>query len=246
MDAKSFESSLAATSTGSTISVTFAGIGEARVFVVGGMSAAGIRAGSLPEALANLGARCALMDIAPYGESRHPGPLTMDVWVRDVEDVFERCVGGRAVWIGSSMGAWLMMLVHRRRPEWFSAMCGLAPAFDWDAQYLLPRIGRGDMRLENGLVMSGATAVAPESLLMSMAPHRLLGAPFALHAPFHVIFGGKDEVAGAAPIRQFLEATTGARCTADFFAELDHGISKLQVPVVRERFSKWLRQALSP
>jgi pimeloyl-ACP methyl ester carboxylesterase len=247
MEPNAPKSSLISTPTGSRISVTFVGKGVTPVFVVGGLSAAGVKDGMLVGALAGIDAKCTLMDLATSGESRHPaGPLIMDVWLRDVEHVFRQCVDPPppAIWIGTSMGAWLMMLVHRRHPEWFTAMCALAPAFDWDTQYLLPGLRSGDLQMVDSVVMSKSAAVAPQSLLASMAQHRILGMPFALGAPLHVIFGGKDEMAAPAPLQQFLRATVGASCTADYFAELDHGIAKLQLPTVRERLERWLAEAL--
>lgn len=246
MDRNASKSSLIVTPTGSRISVTFIGGGEVPLFAVGGLSAAGIKEGLLVEALASSGAQCTLMDIATSGESRHPaGPLTMDAWLEDVEHVFIQCVDRRAIWVGASMGAWLMMLVHLRHPEWFHAMCALAPAFDWDTQYLLPGLRGGNLRMVDGVVMAGSAAVAPASLLVSMNGHHVLDTPFPLEAPLHVVFGGKDGVAPAGQVQRFVRATTGARCTADYFANLDHGISKLQVPAVRERVERWLEPAIA-
>ena len=142
--------SIVGTRSGAAIAVYEGGSGVP-VFAIGGMSATSFSASgaaSILERVARKGAaRCVLMDLAAYGQSTAAGPgLTMDLWLQDIEEVFMARVGEPALWTGSSIGAWLMVLVHARRPEWFQAMCALAPAFDWDQQYAAPALRDGRVK----------------------------------------------------------------------------------------------------
>jgi pimeloyl-ACP methyl ester carboxylesterase len=166
----------------------------------------------------------------------------MDTWLGDVEQVFGDRVGQPAIWTGSSMGAWLMMLAHRRHPEWFHAMCAIAPAIDWDQQYIGPGIRDGKLGVVDGMVVNReGTFATSRELLISMAPHHLMQAPFRLHAPLHVIFGGRDEMVPAEATRNFLQATSGAKCTGQLVVEADHSIAKLDWDFALARYQEWVR-----
>ncbi len=238
------ERSFVSTPTGSKVAVHFVGDGERPVFVVGGASGSGVVREPLVAILARSGARCILMDIAASGQSRHSGVLSIDTWLQDAEHVFGQYVGERAVWVGLSLGAWLMILLHRRHPGWFSNMCGLAPAFDWDRSYVIPALQQGRLTTANGVVLWNSLPLVSTELVTSMERHHVVGAPTQLEAPLHVIFGGKDDVAPPALVEQFLSTATGARCTSDYVAEGDHGIAKLSPAAVADRFERWLACAL--
>jgi pimeloyl-ACP methyl ester carboxylesterase len=124
----------------------------------------------------------------------------MDAWIADTEEVFAARVREPAAWTGASIGAWLMLRIHGRHPEWFRAMCALAPAFDWDQAYVGPRLADGRLGVIDGTVVNpDATALATRELLVSMAAHHVLREPATLAAPLHVIFGGRDEMAPPPP-----------------------------------------------
>ena len=218
------------------------------MFVIGGIA---VRAfadsgmGAVLEDAADRGARCVLMDIAGSGASASSPALTMDAWIADIEEVFAARVREPAAWTGASIGAWLMLRIHARHPEWFRAMCALAPAFDWDQGYVGPRLADGRLGVIDGTVVNAdATALATRELLVSMAAHHVLREPARLTAPFHVIFGGRDEMAPAAATRQFIESARGAQCTGELLPDADHGVAKLDPPQVLLRYQAWLRAQL--
>lgn len=227
------------TPTGAKIA-TYATQGKGSAFVVGGVSGHPISNSPLAEALKASGMRCVMMDIAASGESRHGETLTMDTWLRDIEHVFEERAQSPSIWVGSSIGAWLMLLLHRRHPEWFTAMCALAPALDWDVEYIAPGLRSGALTVKDATISRDGAAIASVPLVASMAAHHLGGTALRLAAPLHAIVGGRDEVARAEPVRRFFQATTGARCTAEVFADADHSLAKLAIPTARERFEAWL------
>jgi pimeloyl-ACP methyl ester carboxylesterase len=169
----------------------------------------------------------------------------METWLRDTEHVFEELGASPAIWVGSSIGAWLMLLLHGRHPEWFTAMCALAPALDWDAEYIMPGLRSGALAVTGTNITRGGAAIASAPLVASMSAHHLGGTSMRLACPLHAIVGGRDEVARGEPVRRFLQATTGARCTAEYFPDADHALAKLAIPAARERFETWLAATMS-
>ena len=192
------------------------------------------------DAAAN-GTRCVMMEIAGGGEWRLRPGMTMDTWLSDIAQMFEERVQEPAIWTGSSVGAWLMVILHQRHPEWFRAMCAVAPAFDWDQQYIGPALRDGKLVVIDGVVANpDGTAVAHRDLLVSMAQHHVLRAPCRLTAPLHVIFGARDEIAPQAAVRRFIETAHGAPCTGQLVLEADHSIAKLDWAFALERYREWL------
>jgi pimeloyl-ACP methyl ester carboxylesterase len=236
-----------ATSAGSAIALQEGGEGPVRVFAIGGMSVSSFLDSPVRLALQDAGekgARCAMMDIAGSGNSKAAPGLVMDTWVRDVEEVFQRHVNEPAIWTGASIGAWLMLIVHRRHPEWFRSMCALAPAFDWDQVYVGPRLRDGRLGVVDGTVVNAdATALASSELLISMARYHVLREPLRLAAPMHVIFGAADEMAPADATRQYIERSEGL-CTGDLLPGEDHGVAKLASPLAFARYLRWLQPQL--
>ena len=237
------------TSSGSRIAIREGGEGAHAVFAIGGMAPSplgGTMIGKLLEEVAASNAQVVLMDIAGSGESHAASErFTMDVWLEDIEDVFERRVGRPAIATGASIGAWLMLLIHRRHPEWFAAMCALAPALDWDQQYVGPALRDGNLSVVDGVVSNpDATMLASRELLVSMTAHHVLREPFRLSAPLHIITGMRDEIAPAAAVRRFMDSVHGARCTGEILTEADHRLAKLEGPVAARRYEDWLRARL--
>jgi len=236
------------TRSGSAISVHEGGEGPVPVFAIGGIAVrpfieSGV--GPVLEDAVDHGARCVLMDIAGSGASASSPALTMDAWIADIEEMFFARVREPAVWTGASIGAWLMLRIHVRHPEWFRAMCALAPAFDWDQAYVGPRLTDGRLGVIAGTVVNpDATALATRELLVSMAAHHVLPEPARLTAPLHVIFGGRDEMAPAAATLQFIEKARGAPCTGELLPDADHGVAKLDPRQALLRYHAWLRAQL--
>jgi pimeloyl-ACP methyl ester carboxylesterase len=218
------------------------------VFVIGGTAVRPFvesAMGAVLEDSIDRGARCVLMDIAGSGGSLSSPATTMDAWLADIEEVFLARVREPAAWTGASIGAWLMLRIHARHPEWFRAMCALAPAFDWDQAYVGPRLADGRLGVIDGTVVNpDATALATRELLVSMAAHHVLREPPPLTAPLHVIFGGRDEMAPAATTMRFMEMAHAAPCTGELLPDADHGVAKLDPPQVMLRYQAWLRAQL--
>ena len=52
-------------------------------------------------------------------------------WYKDSEYIINKTTKDKQILIGSSMGAWIMLMLAKRIPEKISALIGLAPAPDF-------------------------------------------------------------------------------------------------------------------
>lgn len=234
--------SMVRTPGGSEIAVYRTGVSGKRIFVVGGFGGHSIAEsplGALIEAAGRFGARGTIVDISGTGKSVYRGELTMELWLHDVEHVYLHEGDGPAIWIGSSIGAWLMLLLQRRHPSWFLAMCALAPAWDWDTQYLRPALERGELQYKGEDVMVGVAPLSP-ALVSSMANHHVLGCgAIPAMSPLHVIHGERD---AEAPFAASLELVgqLGAGATLEPLPGDDHGVSRLATVAARNGVERWL------
>lgn len=163
----------------------------------------------------------------------------MDLWLRDVAFAFSTLVGKNASWVGSSIGAWIALILGQQRPEWFSSTCGLGSAIDWDAYYLNPGIDNGTLKIEQDLVVSGSTPLMPVSLLSSMAKHRIADQRRVNSVPVTLIHGEDDATAPLAAVKAFT-ASANHRATVLEVVAGGHDIAKLAAKVEQARFQAWL------
>lgn len=229
---------------GSEVAVYQVGSSPRQMFVLGGLSAGGRSIadspmGQMVEAAARNGVRGTILDLPGTGASRYQGALSMDVWLRDIEHVYRARSLGAAIWVGSSLGAWLMLLLHRRHPEWFVSMCALAPAVDWDREFLKPGFASGAVGHAAGDVTFGM-ATLPDSLFDSMNAHRVLGAPFAISVPLHIIQGDRDTEALPEVSQRLSRHLTGDAVTIERLGDDDHGVAKLASKGSQVSFERWL------
>ena len=52
-------------------------------------------------------------------------------WYQDVEYLIDKLTHGKQILIGSSMGAWIMLMLAKQIPQKIAAIIGLAPAPDF-------------------------------------------------------------------------------------------------------------------
>jgi hypothetical protein len=122
-------------------------------------------------------------------------------------------------------------------------MCALAPAIDWDARFVLPGLATGALVRRGDDVMVGI-APLPSSLVDSMEVHRVLGAPFRLDAPLHIIHGELDTEAPVSATEQFVREAFGAPCTLERLPSDDHSAAKLGSKASQFSLERWLYHRL--
>ncbi len=123
---------------------------------------------------------------------------TIGQWAEDARQVFDHCTSGPQVIVGSSMGAWIMLLVALSRPERVAGLVGIAPAPDFTEDLIWSTLGN-DQRLE--LLDSGRLRLPSEydepteitlQLIDEGRRHLLLRGKVPLSCPVRLIHGMSD------------------------------------------------------
>lgn len=124
---------------------------------------------------------------------------TIGRWADDAIDVLGRLTVGPQILVGSSMGAWIMLLAALARPERISALVGVAAAPDFTEEVLIPGLDAAERGLlESEGRVSRASAYGPDpycitrELLQDARQHLVLRQPIALAQPFRLIHGLRD------------------------------------------------------
>lgn len=175
-----------------------AGAGPALVFLPGYMSdMAGGKACAVFDWAVAQGRACLLLDYSGCGESAGDfADGTLSRWREEVLAMVEAQCPGPVVFIGSSMGGWLMLLCALALPAGRRAgLVGIAAApdfTDWGrSDEDKARLAAGEIVFEPNAYGPGPTPTHPGFWIDGQA-QRLLGAPIALDCPVRLLHGQDD------------------------------------------------------
>lgn len=161
-------------------------------------------------------------------------------WLEQSLAVFEASTQAPQVVIGTSMGAWIALLLARRlkeigREDRLRALLLLAPAVDFTEALLwksLPEAARREI-MEKGVYhrpSSYASTPLPitRRLIEDGRSHLLLGSPVHVHAPVHIIQGMQDEDVPWRHALALSERLATDPVTVSLVADGDHRLSRPQ------------------
>ena len=191
------------------------------VFFLGGFNSdmCGNKATALDRWCARAGRAFTRFDYRGHGESG--GRLvdgTIGGWLDDATRVLDTVAEGAQLFVGSSLGGWLALLLARRRPARCAGLLLLAPAADFTERLLPQQLGAA--RLAQ-LAAAGACElpsdypgerpyVIGEQLLREGRSHCLLdGSPLSLPVPVRIIHGTADSSVPASESLALLDALEG-------------------------------------
>ena len=124
---------------------------------------------------------------------------TIGRWAEEAIAVLDRLTEGPQILVGSSMGAWLMLLTALARPARIAGLLGLACAVDFTGYLLWDRLDeRLRERLRRERVISlpspyGEPYIIALNLIEEAKQHRLLDrAALPIHGPVRLIHGMGD------------------------------------------------------
>ncbi|MDG4549215.1 MAG: alpha/beta hydrolase [Candidatus Contendobacter sp.] len=124
---------------------------------------------------------------------------TIGRWAEEAVAVLDRLTEGPQILVGSSMGAWLMLLTALARPERIAGLLGLACAVDFTGYLLWDRLDeRLRERLRRERVISlpspyGEPYIIALNLIEEARQHQLLDrATLPIHGPVRLIHGMSD------------------------------------------------------
>ena len=124
---------------------------------------------------------------------------TIGGWADDAIAVLDRVTEGPQVLIGSSMGAWIMLLVAMARPERIRALVGIASATDFTEDLiwskLTPEI-RTTLQRNGVYYQPSEYSEEPYTITLRLIQearnHLLLRAPIPVRCPVRLIHGLND------------------------------------------------------
>ena len=180
--------------------VTRPGAGPTVVFLGGYASdMTGTKAQYLESWCAARGQAFLRFDYQGHGQSS--GRLvdgTIGAWRDDALAVLRECVRGPALLVGSSMGAWIMVLAALAAPERVHALVGVAAAPDFTEDLLWSRLDeerRAALR-RDGVIHLASGYGEPLPFTWRMVEdgrhHLVLRAPLSLPGPVRLLHGTRD------------------------------------------------------
>lgn len=120
---------------------------------------------------------------------------TLVDWRDDVLELLDQLVEGPAVLVGSSMGAWLALLVARDHPAKVAALVGIAPApdfTDWGFSVDEKIALLSDGRIERASRYSDTPTLYTRAFWQSGEAHRLMFGEIAIDCPVRLLQGLVD------------------------------------------------------
>lgn len=127
---------------------------------------------------------------------------TIGDWAADARLVLDRVCAGPQIIVGSSMGAWIALLLAKARPERVAGLVLIAPAPDFPRRLMLPALpaeARDALKRDGVWYRPSEFEDDPypitRRLIVESAAHELLGGPpVAVDGPIHLLHGTEDEV----------------------------------------------------
>ena len=123
---------------------------------------------------------------------------TIGGWAEDARAVFDHCTAGPQIIVGSSMGAWIMLLLALSRPERVAGLVGVAAAPDFTEDLIWGTLAT-DQRLElldNEVLRLPSDYGEPTAITLRLIDearrHLLLRGPIALACPVRLLHGMMD------------------------------------------------------
>ena len=169
---------------------------------------------------------------------------TIGTWRDDALAVIEGCTDGPLILVGSSMGAWIMLLVAGALSGRVHALVGVAAAPDFTEELIwkpLPAESRAE--LTRAGVIHLPSEYAEEGSPISLAlidegrEHLLLGASIALQCPVRLLHGADDSDVPWELSCRLLEALISSDVTLELIKGGDH---RLSTPADLARLSRTL------
>jgi pimeloyl-ACP methyl ester carboxylesterase len=160
---------------------------------------------------------------------------TIGRWAQEALEVLDRLTEGPQILVGSSMGAWLMLLAALARPDRIAALLGLACAADFTRYLLWERLDESlRERLRRERVISlpspyGEPYIIALDLIEEAEQHRLLDRPeLPITCPVRLIHGMNDADVPWRTSLQVVERLTGSDVRLLLLKDGEHTLSRDQ------------------
>jgi pimeloyl-ACP methyl ester carboxylesterase len=160
---------------------------------------------------------------------------TIGRWTHEALTVLDQLTKGPQILVGSSMGAWIMLLAALKRPERIAGLLGLACAADFTEYLLFERLDESlRERLRRERVISlpspyGEPYIIAMSLIEEAAQHRLLDrTELPISCPVRLIHGMGDADVPWRTSLQVAEKLTSSDVRLILVKDGEHTLSREQ------------------
>lgn len=158
---------------------------------------------------------------------------SIGLWRDDALSILDQVTTGPVVLVGSSMGAWIALLIALKRPDRISGMVLLAPAVDFTIELMWNKFDT-DIRdeIENKGFWNRPSEFEDEAypvtlkLIEESRAHLLLDAPIAFPGPVHILYGLADEVVPLDHVMRTVEAIASSELTVTLVKGGGHRLSQ--------------------
>jgi pimeloyl-ACP methyl ester carboxylesterase len=158
---------------------------------------------------------------------------TVGGWARDAIAVLDRLTDGPLVLVGSSMGAWVMLLAALARPRRIHALVGLAAAPDFTEELVWNAYTaeEQDKLMRDGKIVEPSPYgdrpyVFTRELIEDGRRHLLLTAPIGIAAPVRLIHGIADRDVPHTVALRLADKLTTPDVTITLIKDADHRLSR--------------------
>ncbi len=171
-----------------------------------------------------------------FGHGQSSGEFaegTVGRWAEDAIAVLDEVCQGRQVIVGSSMGAWIMLLAALARPRRAAGLIGVAAAPDFTEALMWERAApEARLALETEGVWRQPSAYDAEPYPITMKliaegrRNLLLDRPISLACPIRLLHGMQDPDVPWQHALRLLQALTGGNATLTLIKDGDHRLSR--------------------
>jgi pimeloyl-ACP methyl ester carboxylesterase len=173
---------------------------------------------------------------------------TIGTWRDDALAVIENCTEGPVVLVGSSMGAWIMLLAAVGTSRAVVGLLGIASAPDFTEELIWQRLpAENRAQLERDRVIHVPSEYSVEGCPISLAliedgrDHLLLGSSISIGCPVRLVHGLDDQDVPWECSLRMLQAVASDDVTLELVKGGDHRLSE---PADLERLSRILDELL--
>jgi pimeloyl-ACP methyl ester carboxylesterase len=175
-------------------------------------------------------------DYQGHGRSSgHFDDGTIGRWADDARAVLDGLTSGPQILVGSSMGAWIMVLVATSRPERIAGLVGIAAAPDFtedliwgtlDPEQRLALLDQGHLHLPSDYAAEPYPVTL--ALIEEARRHLVLRGPIALDCPVRLIHGMSDRDVPWVTSVRLVERLTASDVRLTLIKDGDHRLSRDQ------------------
>jgi pimeloyl-ACP methyl ester carboxylesterase len=158
---------------------------------------------------------------------------TIGCWRDDALAVIEGCTKGPLILVGSSMGAWIMLLAAARLGARVRGLLGIASAPDFTEELVWQRLSaEARSELARSRVLYVPSDYSNEDCPISLAlieegrAHRVLNTTIALDCPVRLLHGLADRDVPWELSRRLLQAISSGDVTLELVKGGDHRLSQ--------------------